>query len=77
MDCVKFDDVHGAYLGRVRVEFVQVGDDLFLVGDGDVESAEVEVLVHHLGEILDAGDFEVDILCVDVFRLELLVEVGH
>ena len=30
-----FDDVHGAYLGRVRVEFVQVGDDLFLVGDGE------------------------------------------
>ena len=71
------DDVHGANLGRVGVQLVQVGDDLFLVGNGDVQPTQVDVLRHHLGEVLDAGDFEVDILCVDVLRLEFLIEVGY
>ena len=71
------DDVHRAYLGRVLVQLVQIGDDLFLVGNGDVQPAEVGVLVDYFHEILDTGDFEVDILCVDVLRLEFLVEVGY
>ena len=70
-----FDDVHRAYLGRVLVQLVQVGDDLLFVGDGDIQPAEVGILLHDLHELFDAGNLEVDILGVDVLSLELFVEV--
>ncbi len=54
---------------------VEVADYLLLVGDGDVEALELGIGVENLGQVLDAGDLEIDVLGVDAFILELLVEV--
>ena len=54
--------------------FVEVRDDLLLIGDGDVQSAQVGIFLYYFHEVLDAGNLEVDVFRVDVLGGELFVE---
>ena len=40
----KFDDVDGSDQASVFVQVIQVGNDLFLVGDGDIQTVQFRVL---------------------------------
>ena len=71
-----FDDVDRAYFGCILVQFIKVGDDLFFIRNGYIESAEVGILLNHFHEVFDAGNFEVHIFCVDVLCFEFLIEVS-
>ena len=68
------DDVDGAYLGSVLVQFVQIGNDLFLIRDGHVEPAEVGILLYHFHKVFDAWNFEVHVFCINILCFELLIE---
>ena len=70
------DDIDGAYLGGVFVQFVQIGDDLLLVGNGHIQSTEVRVFLYNFHEILDTWNFEVYIFCINVFCREFLIEIS-
>ena len=52
------NDIDGAYLGCVFVQFVQVGDDLLLVRDSHIQSTEVGIFLDNFHEILDTWNFE-------------------
>lgn len=40
----KFDDVDGSDQAGVFVQVIQVGNDLFLVGDGDIQTVQFRVI---------------------------------
>ena len=68
--------VDGSDSTCLRAYLVEIGDDLLLVGDGDVEPFQIGVGVEHLTQIFDVWNLEVDVASVDVLVLELLVEVA-
>ena len=70
----QLDDIHGTDTGGILVQFVKIRNDLFLVGDGDIQSHQVRMGGDDLGEILNGRNLKVDIFRVNVLRMELLVE---
>ena len=72
----EMNDVDGSYGSCLWADAVQEGNDLLLVGYGNVESLQVGVGVQYLCQQVDAGNLEILIHGVDVLILELLVEVA-
>ena len=72
----ELDDVDCPDLAGVGVEIVEVGNNLFLIGDRDVQTAQIRVLSQDVLDLLDVGDLEIDVFRVDFLGLEFLVEIG-
>ena len=70
------DNVDRTYFGSILIQLVEVGDNLFFVRDGYIQSAEIGIFLNHFHEVLDAGNLKVYILCVNVLGFEFLIEVA-
>ena len=70
------DNVDGSDGPSLWRDGVEEGDDLLLIGDGDVQPSQFGILVEHLRQFVDAWNLEVLILGVDTFISKLLVEVA-
>ena len=71
-----FNHIDCAYLCGVTIEFIQKRNHLFFVRDGDIEAAQVGILFDHFHEVIDTGNLEIHILCIDSFGFELLIKVS-
>ena len=71
-----FDDVHCADLCGIFVQFVKKGDDLLLVRDGHIKSAEVGIFLYDFHKVIDVGYLKVYIFGVDILRFELFIEIS-
>ena len=71
-----FDDVHCADLCGIFVQFVKKGDDLLLVRDGHIKSAEVGIFLYDFHKVIDVAYLKVYIFGVDILRFELFIEIS-
>ena len=70
------DHIHGPDGLGFRAQAVQIIHHLFLVGDGNVQPAQLRVGVDYLDETIYRRNLEIDVHSIDVLIVELLVEIA-
>ena len=71
------DDIHCPDGLGFRAQAVQIINHLFLVGNGNVQSAQFRVGIDDFYEIIYRGDFKIDIGGIDVLVVEFLIEISN
>ena len=67
--------IYSPYGTGLRTYRIKEGDDFLFVGDGHVKTLQLRVGSQNLRQIINAGNFEVDVLSIDVLVLKALIEI--
>ena len=79
LDVISFvfhlDDIDSSDGCSLGADEVEIADNLFLVGDRDIESFQLGCGVQDFCQVFDVWYLEVDVLGINSFVLKFLVEV--
>ena len=69
------DYINRSYSLCFGTQEIEIFDNLFLIGDGDIQTTEIRICVYNFRKLLDRGNLEILIKGIHSLVLKLLVKV--
>src|SRR5690554_4386904 len=70
-----FNDVNGTNVAGFGIQFIQKGQHLLLIGNGNIESRQIGMLFQQSLKFADVAEWKVQVTCVDAFVFKFFAEV--